>query len=70
MIETHIYSHEIKLPENDKNQNDKHPGFAKQFNACSDLFREALRGDIPKEEAERYWEYFMQERWRLETGSY
>lgn len=56
-----MYVHEIKFPETDK--------FSKQFNECSELFQK-WKNEENEEIREKYWEGFIIERWRLETGSY
>lgn len=56
------YIHEIKLEEKNK--------FSQQFNICSDLFSTYFNMKHSDEEANKIFEQFLFERWRLETGSY
>jgi len=54
--------HEIKLTS-------KTP-FTEQFNRCSDLFQKFNDDSLSKEEQEENFQAWLDERYRLETGSY
>lgn len=57
-----IHVHELKFEEKDN--------FSKQFNICSDLFGRYFNMNNTDEEANKIFEQYLVERWRLETGSY
>lgn len=57
-----MYIHEIKLNSNSK--------FSEQFNLCSDLFGKANDELLTEEERDKYFDMFISERYRLETGHY
>lgn len=57
-----MYVHEIKLDNNSK--------FSEQFNLCSDLFSKATDEQLTEEERDKYFDMFISERYRLETGYY
>jgi hypothetical protein len=41
-----------------------------QFNRCSDLFAKANDPNLSKEEQDKYWEEWRDERMKLEMGNY
>lgn len=56
------YIHELKLNKDDK--------FSEQFNLCSDLFKKSTDEKLSEEERKAAWEHFIEERIKLEQGTY
>lgn len=54
------YVHEITLPGDSE--------FVKKFNYCSELFGKAMDNNNTQEERDKYWDEFLIERYRLESG--
>jgi len=53
---------EIKLEGNDR--------FTEQFNLCSEHYQKAQDESLSDEERKKYFELWLHERYRLESGNY